>query len=97
VAVLTLAVGIGVNAAVFALVDGLLLRPVVPLHPAEVVSLFSRAADGGREYRRFSPQEVQALPIALALGAGLRWPWPAPPGPARRCWPASSRPAAPPG
>ncbi len=34
VAILTLALAIGVNSAIFALINGVLLKPVVPVRPA---------------------------------------------------------------
>ncbi len=43
VAVLSLAIGIGVNSALFSLADGLLLRPLSVLHPNEVVSLTGKS------------------------------------------------------
>jgi putative ABC transport system permease protein len=68
VALLTLAVAIGVNAAVFSLVNGFVLRPIVLLRPAEVVSVYGRAVGG--DYRRFSAEEVRAL----RDGPSRRWP-----------------------
>ena len=41
VAVLTLALAIGVNSAIFALINGLVLHPVVPVRPNEVVNVFT--------------------------------------------------------
>ena len=41
IAVLTLAIAIGVNSAIFALVNAVVLRPVVPLRPSEVVNVFT--------------------------------------------------------
>ncbi|MEO5720963.1 MAG: hypothetical protein ABIR71_05775, partial [Chthoniobacterales bacterium] len=41
IAVLTLALAIGVNSAIFAIINGAVLRPMVPLRPAEVVSVFT--------------------------------------------------------
>lgn len=61
IAVLTLALAIGVNSAVFALLNGLILRPVVPLHPAEVVNLFTAKQGASRDYRQFSHAEYLAL------------------------------------
>ncbi len=61
IAVLTLALAIGVNSAVFALLNGLVLRPIVPLRPAEVVNLFTAKQGASRDYRQFSHAEFLAL------------------------------------
>ena len=61
IAVFTLALAIGVNSAVFSLVNGLALRPVVPLRPAEVVNLFTARQDANKDYRQFSHGEFLAL------------------------------------
>ena len=61
IAVLTLALAIGINSAVFALLDGLVLRPVVPLRPAEIVNLFTARQAANRDYRQFSHAEYLAL------------------------------------
>ena len=45
-AILSLAIGIGVNSAIFSLADGLLLRPLPISHPSEVVSLSSTTLKG---------------------------------------------------
>lgn len=61
VAVCTLALAIGVNSAIFSLVNGLLLKPVVLDRPEQVVSVFSARKDASRDYRQFSFTEYQAL------------------------------------
>jgi predicted permease len=61
IAVLTLAVAIGVNSAIFALVNGVILRPVVPLRPAEVVNVFTARQGAAHDYRPFSYNEFSAL------------------------------------
>ena len=61
IAVFTLALAIGVNSAVFSLVNGLALRPVVPLRPAEVVNIFTARQDANKDYRQFSHAEYLAL------------------------------------
>ncbi len=61
IAVLTLAIAIGVNSAIFALVNGVILRPVVPLRPAEVVNVFTARQNAARDYRPFSYNEFSAL------------------------------------
>ncbi|HLK64237.1 MAG TPA: ABC transporter permease [Bryobacteraceae bacterium] len=46
VAVLSLAVGIGANSAMFSFADGLMLRPLPVLHPNEVVTIHARTSKG---------------------------------------------------
>jgi putative ABC transport system permease protein len=60
-AVLTLALAIGVNSAIFALVNGLILHPLIPSKPAEVVSVFTARKEANRDYRQFSYAEYTAL------------------------------------
>ena len=51
VAVLSLAVGIGVNAALFTVVDALLLRPLPVARPETLVDIFT-SGSGGEPTRR---------------------------------------------
>ena len=60
IALLTLALAIGVNSAVFSLVNSVVLRPVVRVRPTEVVSVFS-AKQNAKDYRQFSHAEYQVL------------------------------------
>ena len=60
IALLTLALAIGVNSAVFSLVNSIVLRPVVRLRPAEVVNVFSMRQNA-KDYRQFSHAEYQVL------------------------------------
>jgi len=64
VAVVTLALAIGVNSAVFSLINGLILRPVIPYKPAEVVSVFTAKKQSNRDYRQFSFAEYQVIAAA---------------------------------
>ena len=61
IAVLTLALAIGVNSAVFALINGVVLRPMVRVRPAEVVNVFTARQNANRDYRQFSHPEYQVL------------------------------------
>src|ERR1044071_7190370 len=61
VAILTLALAIGVNSAIFALINGVLLKPIVPLRPAEVVNVFTARQNATRDYRQFSYNEFRDL------------------------------------
>src|SRR5881409_3755832 len=61
VAVLTLALAIGVNSAIFALINGVVLKPVVPVRPAEVVNVFTARQNASHDYRQFSYNEYREL------------------------------------
>src|SRR5919109_1596385 len=61
VAVLTLALAIGVNSAIFALINGVVLKPVVPVRPAEVVNVFTARQNASHDYRQFSYNEYCEL------------------------------------
>lgn len=61
IAILTLALAIGVNSAVFALVDAVVLRPAVSLRPEELVTLFNGRQGAQRAFRHFSHAEYLAL------------------------------------
>jgi putative ABC transport system permease protein len=61
IAVLTLALAIGVNSAIFALINGAVLRPMVPLRPQEVVNVFTAKQNSEHDYRSFSYNEFHEL------------------------------------
>src|SRR6266850_7904373 len=61
VAVLTLALAIGVNSAIFALINGVVLHPMVPLRSAEVVNVFTARQNASHDYRQFSYNEYREL------------------------------------
>src|SRR4029434_6217493 len=61
VAMLTLAFEIGVNSAIFALINGVVLKPVVPVRPDEVVNVFTARQNATHDYRQFSYNEYRDL------------------------------------
>jgi predicted permease len=61
IAVLTLALAIGVNSAIFALINGVVLRPVVPVRANEVVNVFNCRQNANHEYRSFSYNEFREM------------------------------------
>jgi len=81
VAVLTLSLAIGVNSAIFALINSVVLRPMVPLRPREVVNVFNCRQNANHDYRQFSYNEYRELRensddlfVDLARGSSSRWP-----------------------
>src|SRR5205814_4290609 len=61
IAVVTLALAIGVNSAIFALINGVVLRPMVPVRPQEVVNVFTARQSAHHDYRQFSYTEFREL------------------------------------
>jgi len=61
VAVLTLSLAIGVNSAIFALINSVVLHPMVPLRPQEVVNVFNCRQNASHDYRQFSYNEYREL------------------------------------
>src|SRR2546429_1371687 len=61
VAVLTLALAIGVNAAIFALINGVVLHPMVPMRPQQVVNVFDCRQNASHDYRQFSYNEYREI------------------------------------
>jgi putative ABC transport system permease protein len=60
-AIVTLALGIGVNSAIFALVNGVVLRPMIPMRANEVVGIFTARQNANHDYRPFSHTEYRDL------------------------------------
>src|SRR6187551_3273642 len=61
IAILTLALAIGVNSALFTLVHGVLLRQIIPVAPEQVVNVFTARKDASKDYRQFSHAEFMTL------------------------------------
>src|SRR4029450_4986080 len=61
VAVMTLALAIGVNSAIFAMVKATVLHSPVPVRPNEVVNVFTARQNATHDYRQFSYNEYREL------------------------------------
>src|SRR5213080_5076491 len=61
VAVMTLALAIGVNSAIFALINSVVLHPMVPLRSSEVVNVFNCRQNANHDYRQFSYNEFRDM------------------------------------
>jgi predicted permease len=61
VAVLTLGLAIGVNSAIFALINGVVLHSPIPLRPNEIVNVFTARQNASHDYRQFSYNEYREL------------------------------------
>jgi predicted permease len=61
VAVFTLALAIGINSAIFALINGVVLRSPIPLRPNEIVNVFTARQNASHDYRQFSYNEYREL------------------------------------
>src|SRR3979409_800304 len=67
--VLTLALGIGANAAIFTLVRGVLLRPLVNRDEDSLIYIRQSAPGIGAENDRFSVPEIQDLRASVKSGS----------------------------
>jgi predicted permease len=81
--VLTVALGIGANTAVFSLIDAVFLRPVSVAHPEAVVAVFqaisSKAPNGGTSYPvyraiRESSRTLQRVAAAMSHSISIKGP-----------------------
>ena len=70
IAVLTLALGIGLNSAIFALFDALMLRPLPVRDPNTLVNVYQQV-QGDTDYRPFSYPEYVALRDSNRIFSGL--------------------------
>jgi len=60
VAVLTLALGIGVNTTVFSVINGMLLRPIPVPHPEQIIVLAAQQ-EGSQDFQSFSYPDYQDI------------------------------------
>ncbi|HEV3510830.1 MAG TPA: ABC transporter permease [Candidatus Sulfotelmatobacter sp.] len=77
VAVLTLALGIGANTAIFSLVDSLLLRPLPVSQPGKIAFLFSTSKNAGTNTRFSHPDflEIQKQTSSIFTDASALLPF----------------------
>src|SRR5215469_11223610 len=61
VAVVTLALGIGANTAVFSLINSVMLKPVMARRPYQLVGLYQRERDKTQSYQMFSYPDFKDL------------------------------------
>src|ERR1700734_3321623 len=61
IVILTLALGIGANAAIFTLVRGVLLKPLVNRDENRLVYIRQSAPSGGQDNTTFSVPEIKAI------------------------------------
>jgi predicted permease len=71
VAVLSLALGIGANTAIFSLIDALMLRALPVTQPERLVELLTNRGGSGRPFNAFSWQTYQHLRDANTVFTGL--------------------------
>ncbi len=74
IAVLTLALGIGANTALFSVVNGVLLNPLPYPHPDRLFALYSRVAnfhESSISYPNFLDWQRDNRSFAQSLGAHL--------------------------
>jgi putative ABC transport system permease protein len=66
IVILTLALGIGANAAIFTLVRGVLLKPLVNRDENRLVYIRQSAPSGGQDNTTFSVPEIKDIETNLA-------------------------------
>ena len=76
--ILTLALGIGANTAIFSLLNPLVFRPLDAPHPEELARVFA-GRTGGNRYGRFSyPAYIAARDSVESFSALAAYSWPVP-------------------
>src|SRR5712664_2555153 len=71
VAVLTLALGIGANTAIFSLINSVLLKPVMARDPHQLVGLYQHARDNPENFQLFSYPDFKDLRTAREIFTNL--------------------------
>src|SRR5689334_3990816 len=85
VVVLTLALGIGANTAIFSVVNAVLLRPLPYPHADQLATWLERSKDGmrGPSYPTFADWREQSHTVDFAYLRGIGAITPTPDGPAK--------------
>src|ERR1041384_2466519 len=78
VALVTLAVGIGANTAIFSIVNAVLLRPLPFHNPGQLVQIFADPPGVGAKGISFSEPEYEDLRDRAGMFDGVSVVWPAP-------------------
>src|SRR5215471_5040915 len=61
VAVITLALGIGANTAIFSLINSVMLKPVMARNPHQLVGLYQQERENSQSYQLFSYPDFKDL------------------------------------